>query len=169
MEEVRHGNGLVEIKRKSKTSWGIDTHVDGNRVRKLGLASREEAEDVLVNVRDMEGSACTDGVKIGSIGAIAELLVCADLLKQGFDVFRSVSINAACDLIALNQSGQFCRIEVKSAVVRNGGTRFKRHRFDRTKHDVLALVFLRRQQIEYSISLKEWFDSDCAKPHPKVA
>lgn len=169
-----HGNGLVEVQGKKKTTWGIDKHVDGRRLRKSGWSSREEAEAALGDAQESGNTFCGRNVaggtlKIGSIGALAELVVCADLLQQGFDVYRSVSINAACDVIAANELGQLCRIEVKSAIHRRGSTRFKRHRFDRTKHDILALVFLREQYIEYSVSLHSWFENERAKSQNNAA
>lgn len=46
-------------------------------------------------------------------GAGLEMLVCADLLRRGFDVYRSVSPNAECDIIA--RSGKkIVTVEVKS-------------------------------------------------------
>lgn len=55
-------------------------------------------------------------------GAAVELMVCADLLSKGFDVYRSVSPNSACDVIAV-ASERVLRIEVKSSptyTVRDG-------------------------------------------------
>lgn len=49
-----------------------------------------------------------------TVGAVCELQVCADLLKAGFDVFRSVSPHAKCDLIAL-YGGKVFRVEVRAA------------------------------------------------------
>jgi len=40
----------------------------------------------------------------GTTGAIAELVVAADLLKNGWSVFRSVSPHAFCDLVACKES-----------------------------------------------------------------
>ena len=156
-----------EIKRDWSPSrgvtWKIDVTINGTRVRRKGFATVDEAEAALADLEpnpDIQlGAAFVHGtLKIGAIGAVSELLVCTDLLKQGFDVFRSVSSNAACDLIAANNDGRLCRVEVKSAVTRKGVTRFKRHRLDSSKHDVLALVFLREHRIEYSVSVREWFD-----------
>lgn len=49
-----------------------------------------------------------------TVGAICELQVCADMLRLGFDVFRSVSPHAKCDLIAMRE-GKFFRVEVRAA------------------------------------------------------
>lgn len=53
-------------------------------------------------------------------GAISELLVAADLLDKGFDVFRALSQHASCDLIALDADGSVSRIEVRTANRRRG-------------------------------------------------
>lgn len=57
------------------------------------------------------------GISCGKVGAIAELVVCADLIRRGFEVFRSVSQDCSCDLIVL-KDGQAQRVEVKTAVQR---------------------------------------------------
>lgn len=144
-------------------TWGFDTTINGVRVRRTRYATKEDAEDVLAQIEtpnfDIQiGESARGAMKIGSAGAVAELLVCTDLLRRGFDVYRSVSVNAACDVVAGHSDGRLCRIEVKSAVTRNGATRFKRHRYDRSKHDALALVFLREHRIEYIPPVLEWFE-----------
>lgn len=157
----------VWSKRRHAMAWGFDAVIRGRRYRRIGLPTREAAEEAMedlylagnvVDARVPADSSLREVVKIGSIGAMAELLVAADLLQQGFDVFRSVSANACCDLIAQTQDGRLCRIEVKSAVVnKRGYTDFSHQRHDPSKYDILALVFLRQQQIEYSRDLSEWF------------
>lgn len=134
--------------RTETKTWGFDTTVLGRRYRRFGFHTQDEAEV----------AASGAAIKLGSVGAIAELIVTADLLRQGFDVYRSVSSNGAFDLIAASADARLCRIEVKSAVMRKGYTHYNRTRFDRSKHDVLALVFLRRNEIEYSQSVVEWFE-----------
>lgn len=47
------------------------------------------------------------------LGAAAELAVAAELLRDGFDVFRSVSPAAVCDLLVL-RDGKLWRVEVTS-------------------------------------------------------
>ena len=53
----------------------------------------------------------------GSTGAAAEMLVAANLLMDGWAVFRSVSPSAYCDLIAV-RDGVTRHIEVRSTVSR---------------------------------------------------
>ncbi len=50
----------------------------------------------------------------GTVGAISELRVGADLMTRGFEVFRSLSPNASCDL-AILRGGRLLRIEVRTA------------------------------------------------------
>jgi hypothetical protein len=51
--------------------------------------------------------------KKGTTGAASELIACADLLYRGYEVFRSVSAHASCDMVALKDD-IVLRIEVKT-------------------------------------------------------
>ena len=51
-------------------------------------------------------------VNTGKHGAIGELLVCADLLARGYEVFRSVSQSCSCDIVVLYR-GNIFRVESK--------------------------------------------------------
>lgn len=53
-------------------------------------------------------------ISTGTVGALTELEVAADLLKKGYEVFRSLSPSASCDLAVL-QNGVLRRIEVRTA------------------------------------------------------
>ena len=53
-------------------------------------------------------------ISSGKTGTISELLIAADLLRRGFDVFRAVSQSCSCDLAVL-RDGKLYRIEVKTA------------------------------------------------------
>jgi PD-(D/E)XK nuclease superfamily protein len=52
-------------------------------------------------------------ISTSSTGALSELLACAEMLRRGYHVFRSVSPSCPCDLI-LMRDGQLIRAEVKS-------------------------------------------------------
>lgn len=52
-------------------------------------------------------------VPTGSVGAIGELLVAADLLEKGFEVFRALSPCCSCDL-AILRNGSLIRVEVRT-------------------------------------------------------
>lgn len=49
----------------------------------------------------------------GDTGAVAEMLVCVDLLRRGYAIFRAVSPQCPCDLIAM-AGGRCWRVEVRT-------------------------------------------------------
>ena len=57
-----------------------------------------------------------------NIGAKNELVVAADLIEKGFNVFRSLTPNAPFDLVAYRNKRLY-RIEVKTAKLNSDGTR----------------------------------------------
>lgn len=86
----------------------------------------------------------------GKIGAVHELWVSADLLARGYEVFRSVSQCASCDLVAL-RDGQAIRVEVRSAKrsLATGKLDKPITAKDRGRYDVAAFVE-RNGRITYS-------------------
>lgn len=86
----------------------------------------------------------------GSTGAISELLACAELLKRGYSVFRSVSPACSCDIVAFGNSGKLIRVEVKTAYkFKSGCIQCHVPKSQIGKHDVLAQVFLATGQIVF--------------------
>ena len=76
----------------------------------------------------------------GAIGTIGELLVCSDLLKRGFEVFRSVNWHSSCDLL-ITKDGQILRMEVKTARrLSNGQVTFPVSNVKKKLADHFALV-----------------------------
>ena len=75
-----------------------------------------------------------------TVGAMHELIVCVDLLKKGFSVFRSVTPNCSCDL-AILKNNKLLKIEVKTGYKVNGKIQYP-HLSEENKqnHDVLAVV-----------------------------
>ena len=53
------------------------------------------------------------GLAAGTVGALGELLVAADLLKRGYEVFRAMSPSCSCDLAVL-KNGKLMRVEVRT-------------------------------------------------------
>lgn len=74
------------------------------------------------------------GNRTGPIGAASELIVCADLLRRGWDVFRSVSPTCYCDIIA-TKGPNTLEIEVRTASGQTGW-----HCSTDGKYDTLAIV-----------------------------
>jgi hypothetical protein len=68
-------------------------------------------------------SPTINGLPSGTVGAMAELLVCTDLLKHGYYVFRAVSPSCYCDLFAKKDEKSF-EIEVRTASQRHGKIEF---------------------------------------------
>lgn len=73
----------------------------------------------------------------GHIGALHELLACADLIRRGYEVFRAVSPASPFDLIIFSKRGME-RVEVRTAVRMPDGT-IRTNSSDRC--DILAMVF----------------------------
>lgn len=76
----------------------------------------------------------------GKVGAIQELWVSADLLRLGYEVFRSVSQCASCDLVAM-RNGLLFRVEVRTVRRElSGQLSSALTRADEGRYDVAALV-----------------------------
>ena len=91
----------------------------------------------LQNHKSKYGKPETDNIHPGILGDVNELLVCADLLKKGYEVFRSISHTCSCDLIAM-KDGMMIRVEVKSAYLKKNG-KFS-YAKGKNSYDLLALV-----------------------------
>ncbi len=75
-------------------------------------------------------------IPASTVGAMHELLVAADLMRRGYEVFRSLSPAASCDLLIRRDDGLTARVEVRT-VRRNregrvgaGARPSEAHRFD---------------------------------------
>jgi Holliday junction resolvase len=76
----------------------------------------------------------------GKTGAISELLVCANLLEKGYEVFRSVSQDCSCDLLAMKDN-KILKIEVKTvAINKNGSLNYGIAKENINRFDILANV-----------------------------
>lgn len=77
----------------------------------------------------------------GDVGALSEMMACADLIRRGFHVFRAVSPSAPCDLVAVSEAGTY-RVEVKTAGRRANGrvSKPKIAPAVRVRYDVVAYV-----------------------------
>lgn len=74
----------------------------------------------------------------GKTGTLSEYKVALDLMKRGYDLFKPVTMNYSCDLLAL-KNDKFSRIEVttghKTAL---GKVSYSKHNPD--NYDVLVVV-----------------------------
>lgn len=88
-------------------------------------------------------------------GAFAEMIISADLLRRGFEVYRSLSAHSSCDLVAI-RGDLFFRVEVKSAHVMNGTSgkptgvlHFSASKLDPENYDLLALFVRETNEVVY--------------------
>lgn len=81
-------------------------------------------------------------------GTISELLVCADLLRMGYEVFWAVSPTASCDLIATKGDAVF-RVEVKTGHERLNGKPSHSKPRPWQKFNVLAVAFPASGKVTY--------------------
>jgi len=52
----------------------------------------------------------------GTVGAISELLVCSDLMKKGYSVFRALSASCFCDAIAM-KGDETLKVEIRTGYI----------------------------------------------------
>lgn len=57
-----------------------------------------------------------------SVWKMSELIVCADLMQKGFDVFIAASPSSYCDLIAKKEDGVLYEVEVRTGYITQGGS-----------------------------------------------
>jgi hypothetical protein len=92
----------------------------------------------------------TDGIPSSTVGAISEILVSADLLKKGYEVFRAMSPSCSCDLAVL-KDGKLKRIEVRTGKrIRNGKIYASKDGF---RADIFATVVHKENIITYEPKL----------------
>lgn len=91
-------------------------------------------------------------IPTGTIGAIQELRVSIDLLRDGFEVFRALSPSCSCDLL-VHKNNIFHRIEVRTAY-RTKNNLIKPSTYKNIKAEILAMVF--PNEIIYKPSKNEW-------------
>lgn len=90
-----------------------------------------------------------------TVGALHELLVAADMLKHGLQVFRALSASCDCDLAAL-AGKKLIRVEVTTGYKSgNGVLTYPHHKAE--NFDVLAVVS--KGGIHYFPPMAEWFTS----------
>ncbi len=88
------------------------------------------------------------------VGTISELVVCLDLMKRGYSVFRPMNGCESCDIIAL-KGGKMIRVEVTTGVRCIGGTlTHKKKRPPGEVFDILGVVE-RNDTITYSPKIPE--------------
>lgn len=76
-----------------------------------------------------------------TLGAMHELVVCADLLLNSWHVFRAQSPACPCDLVAMSKDqSRLLRVEVTTGQHTLNGVVYPKAKHEVTKWDVLAIV-----------------------------
>ena len=83
-----------------------------------------------------------------TVGAISELYIATDLLKQGWAVFRALSPSCPCDLVIM-RNDQVLKVEVKTIhFKKNGEPLIPKARTN--EFDILALYHIGTNKIIYT-------------------
>jgi hypothetical protein len=96
-----------------------------------------------------ERSVILASVPTGTIGAIAELVVAADLLRKGYEVFRAQSPSCSCDLVILKDD-KLLRVEVRTGYRLTSGLSWPKKNF---RADIFAVVVHSTNAIYYEPDL----------------
>jgi hypothetical protein len=80
----------------------------------------------------------------GATGARSELIICADLIRLGYEVFRAVSPQCSCDLMILRK-GIAERVEVRTGRRTRAGVAYP----PRSRADIMAVVAREDDSIWY--------------------
>ena len=90
--------------------------------------------------RERTGRSGWADISRGKSGAVSELVVSADLLTRGYEVFRAVAQDGSCDIVVL-KDGSILRIEIRSGYKTDDGTvKATANKLNPSKYDVLAIV-----------------------------
>ncbi len=126
---------------------GCGKALTGRRGKKFCSLSCRRAKDRALSAA-LHGEHGNSGISSSSVGAMHELVVSADLIKRGYEVFRAVSPANSCDLIILTKARRTFRVEVTTGhYTRTSSSIFfppkKKDRFD------LLAVVLPNWKIQY--------------------
>jgi hypothetical protein len=99
------------------------------------------------NAPETSGLKRDFGLSSSSAGAMSELLACADLLKKGYSVFRSVSPASNFDAIAF-KNDKMISIEIRTGYMsKSGKLIFTKNQKDIAQH--YAVVLHQKNEVVY--------------------
>lgn len=96
------------------------------------------------------GEKILGNLSAGTVGALGELVVSADLMRRGYEVYRALSPASSCDVLAL-KDGQMFSIEVRTGWKSLGG-RLTTNKVN-LKAQYLAIVIHREGEVIYQPDL----------------
>lgn len=100
----------------------------------------------------------------GTIGTIGELVVAADLMRRGYEVFRALSPACSSDLIIL-VGCRAIRIEVRTGYTTTKGVSWSREKF---RADVFAVVLHDSSPVIYEPSLESLTTAPSSQEQPSI-
>lgn len=92
--------------------------------------------------RVLQNNRMRGRVRSNRVGAASELIVCSNLLRQGWDVFRAVNSDSPFDLVAV-RGKTILRVEVRTSLSAVGALTCDK----RGEYDIIAIV--RNQIVRY--------------------
>ena len=97
----------------------------------------------------LSGRYSDTSIKSGTVGAISEMVVGVDLLKNGYAVFRALSQACHCDLVA-TKGKENIRVEVRTGYkAKNGNLSFPMKKEDMGRQDIYAIYIRTTDEIFY--------------------
>lgn len=96
------------------------------------------------------------GIPTATVGTIAEIVVCLDLLKKGYSVFRSISPSSNFDLVAFKNE-KMISVEVRSGYLSNNKPVFPKKEKDKAEYYAVVIheVIGTLEQIRYIPNLPQ--------------
>jgi len=82
----------------------------GNRNRKYCSKS---CSTIYYKQENGFASAFSKQITTGTVGAISELIVATELMKNGYEIYRAISPSSSCDLLGL-KGGKLYSFEVRT-------------------------------------------------------
>lgn len=134
------GAGVVYLR---GNIWWLKYYRNGTPIRESSRsASKPHAEHLLyqrTGVIPEDADPIEAALHRCAIGTVSELLVSADLIRQGYEVYRAVSQHSSCDIVAL-KAGKAIRVQVKTGNVDSRDCILISILKEKGRYDLLAVV-----------------------------
>lgn len=86
-------------------------------------------------------------ISTGTVGALGELLVSADLMKKGYEVYRALSPSSSCDVLIL-KNNKMNTVEIRTGYRSTDGKKITTNRVN-IKANILATIIHSTNEIIY--------------------
>ena len=131
----------------------------GKRLRFHKVVSKykccsEKCQEEYRAKKKIKDDGVAGGVTTGNKGNIGELIACADLLRKGYYVYRSVCTNNPCDLVIFDGKNKMFLVEVKTVYINMAGE-VKHPPAAKNIFHILAKVILAENRVVYESKIPE--------------